>query len=209
MDYVLTIALVGVKPEVMRQVRVPGDATLGILHDVIQLAMGWHNDHLHAFRIGEHSYGNDPGGFDDMKDEDRFSLSAVLRKGDAFQYEYDFGDGWKHDIGVDDVLPAAPAPAFACLAGQRACPPEDYGGARAYSALLKILADPAHPERAERLERVGEGFDPAAFNLEEARRQLEFYGEALRDHFRLRRLKEAARAISGPKRGARKTKRRR
>jgi hypothetical protein len=52
-------------------------------------------------------------------------------------------------------------------------PPEDCGGAWGYAELLEILADPARPERAERLEWMDdEDFDPEAFDLERANRRL-------------------------------------
>ena len=35
-----------------------------------------------------------------------------------------------------------------------------------YQELLEILADPAHPERAERIEWLGEEFDPEDFSVE-------------------------------------------
>ena len=49
-------------------------------------------------------------------------------KGDRFEYEYDFGDGWKHEIKVEKVLePEAGVKYPTCIAGERACPPEESG----------------------------------------------------------------------------------
>nr|MDQ2695392.1 plasmid pRiA4b ORF-3 family protein [Pseudomonadota bacterium] len=39
-----------------------------------------------------------------------------------------------------------------CLAGERACPPEDCGGVPGYYQLLEILADPSHDEYAGMVE---------------------------------------------------------
>jgi hypothetical protein len=36
-------------PAVWRRVHVPSAATLGVLHQVIQAAMGWQGHHLHSF----------------------------------------------------------------------------------------------------------------------------------------------------------------
>ena len=47
--YELRITLTGSKPAIWRRVAVPGDVTLGRLHDVIQIVMGWTNSHLHQF----------------------------------------------------------------------------------------------------------------------------------------------------------------
>ena len=60
-----------------------------------------------------------------------------------------------------------------CIDGRRACPPEDCGGPWGYSDLLAILADPTHPEHAERVEWIEgmhagpfrpDAFDPSEFD---------------------------------------------
>ncbi|MEW6251258.1 MAG: plasmid pRiA4b ORF-3 family protein [Planctomycetota bacterium] len=45
----LRITLRGSKPPIWRRVAVPLDSTLAGLHDVVQVAMGWTDDHLHQF----------------------------------------------------------------------------------------------------------------------------------------------------------------
>jgi hypothetical protein len=47
--YTLRITLRDSKPPIWRRVAVPSDITLGELHEVIQIAMGWTNSHLHQF----------------------------------------------------------------------------------------------------------------------------------------------------------------
>ena len=59
-----------------------------------------------------------------------------------------------------------------CLAGKRACPPEDCGGIWGYAQLLETLQDPDDPEHEDMLEWVGEEFDPEAFDLEEINEEL-------------------------------------
>jgi len=59
-----------------------------------------------------------------------------------------------------------------CLAGKRACPPEDVGGIWGYGNFLITINNPKHPEHREMLERVGGAFDPAEFNLDDVNRQL-------------------------------------
>ena len=94
--------------------------------------------------------------------------AACVRSGvSRFGYTYDFGDDWEHAITIEKTLPAAEGTTYpTCVAGKRACPPEDCGGPWGYQELLEIIADPAHPERAERLEWLGEDFDPEDFSLE-------------------------------------------
>ena len=95
---------------------------------------------------------------------------AVYLAGMRAQYEYDFGDGWEHDVELEAVglrVPSAKYPR--CLAGERACPPEDCGGPPGYERLLEILANPAHEEYDEMLEWVGGQFDANAFAAERVR----------------------------------------
>ena len=47
--YEIRITLNGSKPPIWRKVAVPSDITLGELHEVIQIVMGWDDDHLHQF----------------------------------------------------------------------------------------------------------------------------------------------------------------
>jgi len=81
-----------------------------------------------------------------------------------FAYTYDFGDNWEHAVVIEKRAPAGEATSYpACVGGKRNCPPEDCGGAWGYQHLLDILADPAHPERAEQIEWIGEEFHPDEF----------------------------------------------
>ena len=52
-----------------------------------------------------------------------------------------------------------------CLAGERACPPEDVGGVWGYEGFLEAIRDPDHPEHEDYLEWIGGEFDPEAFDL--------------------------------------------
>jgi hypothetical protein len=168
------ISLDDVEPAVWRRLLLPGGTDLGKIHRILQAALGWSDSHLHSFLIGGRSYGladdEDP---DDDADEDEIdersvSLLEALGGHDRFAYEYDFGDGWTHQVLVEALLPQAEALRFAvCLAGAGACPPEDVGGPEGYRAFLAALADPTHGEHAEFLSWIGGSFDPEAFDLGE------------------------------------------
>ena len=168
--YQLKVTIKGIRPPVWRRLQVPGEATLADLHDVLQTAFGWENAHLHQFVIGGASFGAaDPmGGMwdEEMTNERRVSLrDAIGLRAKKFVYEYDFGDGWIHDLLVEKVLaPEAGVATPRCLGGKRAGPPEDCGGPWGYAALLDAVGDPDHPEHAEMLEWLGEGHDPEAFD---------------------------------------------
>jgi len=89
----------------------------------------------------------------------------IRSEGARFTYTYDFGDNWEHVIDVEKILDEdADGQYPRCVDGQRACPPEDVGGVWGYEAFLEVMRDPKHPEHEERLEWVGEEFDPEEFD---------------------------------------------
>ena len=93
-------------------------------------------------------------------------LALLQAPGDSLVYLYDFGDGWEHDVVLEkiDPLPRGKRTIRArCLAGRRACPPEDCGGPPGYARMLQALEDPGDPEHARYREWVGSGFDPEGY----------------------------------------------
>jgi hypothetical protein len=162
----LKVTLKGTKPPIWRRLLVPGSMTLGGLSDAILIAMGWDGGHLHAFDVDGQHYG-DPATTDDVANENRVTLDGVLKSGvRRFGYDYDFGDDWEHIVAVEKTLAPVAGQAYpACVDGKRNCPPEDCGGVWGYAELLEILADPSHPEREERLEWLGDDFDPEEFDV--------------------------------------------
>ena len=173
--YQLKIALKHVRPPVWRRVQVPSNIALQDLHLVIQAAMGWENCHLHCFNFGgrQFSAAFAPGELLEMEMENEQGklLSTFIKAPkDCFTYEYDFGDDWEHQVTLEKLLPLDPELPVSyyplCIAGKRACPPEDCGGPFGYADLLRALADPTHPDHNEMMEWASdidpEAFDPAA-----------------------------------------------
>ncbi len=167
--YQLKVTLDNVRPAVWRRLLVSSSAKLHQLHDILQIAMGWTDSHMHQFEAQGQLYGQpDPDFGLSVEDETRVPLDQVLqREGASMIYEYDFGDSWIHQIALEKILPASTELKVpSCVAGARACPPEDCGGAEGYAEFLKAIKSPSHPEHEEMMEWSGGDFDPAAFDLE-------------------------------------------
>jgi hypothetical protein len=165
--YQLKVTLKRIRPPIWRRLHVPTNISLSKLHLVLQDALGWTNSHLHQFVVGERRIGMKgiDEFSDDVEDERRIKLSHIAIEKSRFIYEYDFGDGWSHEILVEKLLRAVDGVRYpTCIAGKRACPPEDCGGVGGYQRLLEIIADPKHEEHDEMIEWLGGTFDPEAFD---------------------------------------------
>lgn len=167
----LKVTLRGVKPPVWRRIVVRSDLSLGELAPILEGAMGWLGGHLHVFDIDGTWYGSpDPDWPSDDLDENEYRLGEVLTAvGDKMRWDYDFGDGWEHNVVVEQIFEAVPGVEYpVCLAGRRACPPEDCGGPHGYAQLLEVLTDSSHPEHEELKNWAPIDFDPDYFDVEEA-----------------------------------------
>ena len=171
--YQLKVTLLGTRPAIWRRLLVPADLTLAQLHDVLQIAMGWQECHLHEFSAGGRHFGRpDPEdrfmGMPPVENERRVRLSSVLHRiGAKAIYTYDFGDSWEHSIVLEKRLPATSTIAYPmCTDGQLACPPEDCGGIGGFYDLLDALCDPTHEQHKELRDWVGGDYDPEAFSME-------------------------------------------
>jgi hypothetical protein len=145
------------------------DYTLARLHKVIQAAFGWEDSHLHRFRIhGEDYMPLDDENEPETRDEEVALKRVGLRLKTKFRYEYDFGDSWEHLILVEGLLLLEePAKVPDCIGGQRACPPEDCGGAGGYQEMLDALRNPRDPRGEElRLWLGTRTWNAEAFDLE-------------------------------------------
>ena len=161
----LEVSMREVLPPVVRVLDVPAGATLPELHQLLQAALGWTDSHLHQFTSGTSRWGQmlDDGWDAELRDETTATLADL---GERFDYAYDFGDGWEHDVAVV----GRGGDRVGCVSGSGACPPEDVGGPHGYAELIASLADPRHPEHARSAAWAAGTFTP--FDLAETDRQV-------------------------------------
>ncbi len=191
------------EPLVWRKLVVRGDLSLPIVHQVVQVAMGWTDSHLHRFFTGGPWEGPYFLTDWDLEEGEQGTHEGTVRLdqllcevGDTLGYSYDFGDGWEHTLRLERIGPAASprpgddaaddplhgAPA-ACLDGAAACPPEDVGGLHGHAEMATWVRSgfdpasaPSHidPDESEELRGwLPPGWDPDAFSAEETTRELQ------------------------------------
>lgn len=177
----MRIELEDIQPTIWRSVILPRSATLGWVHAVIKVAMGWTNSHLHQFSLGDviisdpsfnlNEFEGDPP----VTDEKTVTIEEVTKaKTPVLVYEYDFGDSWNHILTFEPLAKGQyPAERLAvCVGGGRACPPEDCGSIPGYENLLEALRNNKHPEHRAMKQWLGRPYDPEAFSIEKANRFL-------------------------------------
>ena len=123
--YQLKITLQDIQPLIWRRIQVWEDITLAQLHTLLQIVMDWEDYHLHDFLIGRRRY-SVPDPDDDMYE--RKVLDEKLARLN-FEYLYDFGDSWRHDLLLEAILmPQSNVHYPRCVAGERRTPPEKVPG---------------------------------------------------------------------------------
>jgi Plasmid pRiA4b ORF-3-like protein len=186
--YQLRVVLLGISPIIWRRLLVRGDSTIADLHDTLQTAFDWSDDHLHRFLIHGKQYGVAYLDGITFRDDPRLiKLSDLgLRVKEKFLYEYDFNDQWRHLIHVEAILPSESDQRYpVCIGGKRAAPPEDCGGPWAFMERR----DEVPCEVWERFWRLKESVD--AGDLDAVREQMESL-ESIREWLTLDRLDRGA-----------------
>lgn len=182
----IRVELMHTSPPVWRRVEVAGDLSLLQLHEVMQAAMGWVNSHLHCFRTGNDAdsvefiteFGRSEGDEGPLENDVRLD-QVVSAAEDRLWYDYDFGDGWTHELQVEEVL-ASPPSIPRCITGEQACPPEDCGGIGGHHELAEWVrsgfSDDLTPEvfadAGDGLRWLPDGWHPDSFDLEEVNERL-------------------------------------
>ena len=143
--YQLHVWIRQITPMIWRRLLVRSDSTIAELHDTLQIAFGWSDAHLNRFHIHGQGYGvYRDGGISFSTDADQVRLCEFkFRINERFLYEYDFGDGWQHEVRIEARLAQDEKRTYPyCIGGKRRAPPEECGGPLAF--IVRRDALPLH-----------------------------------------------------------------
>jgi Plasmid pRiA4b ORF-3-like protein len=174
--YEIKVRLRGIRPPIWRRVRVTSDTLLWGFHAILQVVMGWEDEHPHRFFMKGTYYGEpglSPSGLE-IIDEESVRLSDIVTdEGDKFVYQYGSGIGWNHEILIEKILAPKRWHRYPfCLDGKRACPPEHFLGPWEYREFLRALKEPSRLGDKERKGWVAADFHPEKFDQESVHRRL-------------------------------------
>ena len=161
--YKLKVTLKGVKPTVSRTIAVPKDVTFADLHKIIQIAMGWKDEHLHEFKVLEDGTRIVPSDTDTDDLGLKYSFEEVTNLSKyahrKIRYTYDSFCNWTHDIRFLKDIDNYPHDYPKVIKYRNRCPPEESGGAREFMEKLEIMEDWTHPDYEYVVDWFNEEYD--------------------------------------------------
>lgn len=169
----LKIVLTGTNPQVWRRIHILSTSSLRTLQYAISDVMEWNYMHLYKFIIGEDEYGDPEFDYDfsGWLDDSKMTVGRIIKKNQQFEFIYDFGDNWSHQIIIEDIFDADSRERYpVCISGENASPPEDCGGIYGFEEFK--MSTPIIKKRKPKnvldsldIMRTQSGFDPHFFDL--------------------------------------------
>jgi hypothetical protein len=121
--------------DVWRRIDVRGDQTLVALHNAIQDAFDWDDDHMYSFFLSGKAWDRQsefarPGVGGDMMEGHRSARVRLdrlgLRPRQRIMYIFDYGDEWRHDVRVEKMDLAPEAGRYPRIVEEHGTPPPQY-----------------------------------------------------------------------------------
>jgi len=150
-------------PPRMRAISEATIDNLALLHQIIQIVMGWENSHLYQFELGDQAFLETPMHSGDQ--DANIKIDQFLKHQSPLTYLYDFGDRWQHQLIIEDS-PTQVITIPECLEGQNACPPEDSGGNGLFHQLLQTRKRNPNQTNPQWQQWIGNDWQAQAFNLD-------------------------------------------
>ena len=180
--YQFRIELREIEPKIWRVIQVPETYSFWDLHVAIQDSMGWLDCHLHEFTVTDPITRKKVIIGIPTDEEEGFFIEETIpgwkvmiadgfsKRNKKAYYCYDFGDDWQHIIKLEKILPKDKEQTYPrCIAGERACPPEDCGSTPGYEEIVDMLKNPEpdNEEYQEMMKWLGGSYDPEYFDCSE------------------------------------------
>ncbi len=147
--YQLKITIKGSKPPIWRRILVPKGITFENLHQIIQTAFCWSDEHLYQFefrsegvRIIPDKENGSPKFQNYLSDE---RIDGLLSGASKFTYTYDFGDNWEHVIQVEDMTEEYAESYAQVIKYKGDNIPENCGGITGYYELSDYVSNSDKP----------------------------------------------------------------
>ncbi|MBN1292187.1 MAG: plasmid pRiA4b ORF-3 family protein [Candidatus Latescibacteria bacterium] len=174
----LRINILYINPEIWREILVENDIAFEELHNIIQIIFGWTNSHLYNFDLNGtiFSYPNEEFWNEDLDARNKITEYFYSKKQKCI-YTYDYGDNWKHNIKIVDIIEKDNIKYPICIAGKRNGPPEDCGGIHGYANIIDVLKN-NDKDYDDLLEWVGD-YNPEEFDINKVNKALQNLDEYL------------------------------
>ena len=126
-----------------REITIRGDQTFAQLHETIFTAFDRYDDHLYSFffteggksrrRFADAPEITDPRNMEDSGYKEIYNAEETrinkfpMSPGRKFEYMFDFGDEWLHEVELLFVTPASPDGKYPAVVKRKGASPEQYG----------------------------------------------------------------------------------
>ncbi|MDR1948219.1 MAG: plasmid pRiA4b ORF-3 family protein [Spirochaetaceae bacterium] len=165
----LTLQLGLVGANVWRRIILPGSCSQEELHRVIQILFGWQGDQNHQFTAAAASRSKTPGKQQVLQEAQ--GLGDLCTRG-LGELVYEYGKNWTVKIMFLSPWEAADEETIRCVAGAGAPPPPFVDGPVRFRKFITALEMGKEPEWRLAKEKLGEDYDPDAFDRDECNRLL-------------------------------------
>jgi hypothetical protein len=128
---------------IYREIAIRGDQTFAQLHETIFTAFDRYDDHLYSFfftqgnksrsRFSDAPEITDPRNMEDSGYKEIYNAEETrinkfpMTPGRKFEYMFDFGDEWLHEVELLSVNPASPNGKYPAVVKRKGASPEQYG----------------------------------------------------------------------------------
>jgi hypothetical protein len=134
-SYVVRVDLKGYRPRIWRRLKIPASISYEQLHEILQIAFGWEDCHLHSFFVDKKiMIGPSDLEMVQFAEEQRL-IDEDFKNKKTISYLYDFGCDWQHQLVIEKILEETPVEYAICVKAKGETPAEDSRGNESWKAF--------------------------------------------------------------------------